>query len=152
MANLYAPRLQALADRFAPQGVAFLGISSNVQDSVTELAAYARVHGLRFPILKDLSNQVADRLGATRTPQVFVLDKDRTVRYCGRVDGQVLVRVGRRTGPPLPARRPGDRTRGAASRQADHGRRHRGQGMPDRPRRRTPATTARSPIRTRSPA
>jgi peroxiredoxin len=88
LANLYAPRLQTLADRFAPQGVAVVGISSNVQDSVTELAAYARVHGLRFPILKDPGNRVADRFGATRTLQVFVLDQDRAIRYCGRVDGQ----------------------------------------------------------------
>jgi peroxiredoxin len=88
LSGLYAPRIEKLAQRFAPQGVAVLGISSNVQDSITELAAYARSHGLTFPILKDPGNHVADRFGATRTPQVFLLDAGRTIRYCGRVDAQ----------------------------------------------------------------
>jgi peroxiredoxin len=88
LTRLYGPRLQALSERFGSRGVAFLGVDSNVQDSMTEMAAYARVHGINFPILKDLGNKVADAFGATRTPQVFVLDKDRIIRYCGRVDGQ----------------------------------------------------------------
>jgi mono/diheme cytochrome c family protein len=33
----------------------------------------------------------ADQLGAVRTPEVFVLDRDRTVRYHGRIDDQHLV-------------------------------------------------------------
>ena len=46
LSKMYGPRLQTLADRFAPQGVVFLGIDSNVQDSMTELAAYARAHSI----------------------------------------------------------------------------------------------------------
>ena len=88
LAKLYGPRMQQLAEEFGPQGVAFLGINSNRQDSITEMAAYARIHGIEFPILKDLSNVVADQFGATRTPEVFVLDEDRVVRYHGRIDGQ----------------------------------------------------------------
>ena len=42
LAKLYAGRLQALADEYGPRGVAFVGINPNVQDSVTELGAYAR--------------------------------------------------------------------------------------------------------------
>ena len=34
---------------------------------------------------------VADQLGATRTPEVFVLDDKRVVRYHGRIDDQYLV-------------------------------------------------------------
>ncbi len=37
-------------------------------------------------MLKDLSNDVADAIGATRTPEVFVLDNDHVVRYSGRID------------------------------------------------------------------
>ena len=39
-------------------------------------------------MLKDAGNKVADQFGAERTPEVFVLDKDRVVRYHGRVDDQ----------------------------------------------------------------
>lgn len=88
LAKLYGPRLAELAKEFAAQGVAFVGVNSNRQDSITEIAAYARIHGLDFPILKDAGNELADRFGAQRTPQVFVLDAERTIRYAGRIDDQ----------------------------------------------------------------
>ena len=88
LARLYAPRLQELADQFEDRGVAFLAIDSNRQDSITKIANYARVHNLRMPVLKDVGNVVADQFGARRTPEVFVLDKHRRVRYAGRIDDQ----------------------------------------------------------------
>jgi len=87
LARLYAPRLQELSQEFGEK-VQFLGIDANTQDSVTEMANYARVHGVEFPLLKDLGNKVADQLGARRTPEVFVLDAERNVRYSGRIDDQ----------------------------------------------------------------
>ena len=39
-------------------------------------------------MLKDAGNVIADQLGAVRTPEVFVLDADRVVRYWGRIDDQ----------------------------------------------------------------
>src|SRR5690349_18764578 len=51
LAKQYAPRLNKLAKEYGPQGVAFIGIDSNSQDSVTELAAYARLHEIEFPLL-----------------------------------------------------------------------------------------------------
>lgn len=91
LATLYAPRLSQLAERFAAQGVAFVGINSNQQDSLSEMAAYAKTHGLNFPLLKDVGNVVADQFGAVRTPEVFLLDKNRVVRYWGRIDDQYVV-------------------------------------------------------------
>ncbi len=87
LAKLYGPRLQQLADKYTGQ-VAFLGINSNQQDSLAEIAAYVRLHKIKFPVLKDLSNHIADRLQAKRTPEVFVLDRQRVVRYRGRIDDQ----------------------------------------------------------------
>ncbi len=87
-AKLYAPRLADLAKKFESQGVAFIGIDANQQDSVTELADYAKEYGIEFPLLKDTGNVIADQLGAIRTPEVFLLDGDRVVRYWGRVDDQ----------------------------------------------------------------
>lgn len=88
LAKLYAPRLAKAAAEYEPQGVAFIGINSNQQDSVTEIAAYARRHGIEFPILKDIGNELADRIAAVRTPEVFVLDENRRVQYWGRIDDQ----------------------------------------------------------------
>ncbi len=91
LAQLYAPRLQTLANDYTSQGVAFVGIAPNRQDSITELQSYVRRQGLKFPLLKDLNNVIADQLGAERTPEVFVLDDKRVVRYHGRIDDQYAV-------------------------------------------------------------
>lgn len=88
LAKLYAPRLEELSIKYAGKGVAFLGVDSNRQDSVTEMESYARRGGIHFPLLKDLGNTLADQVGATRTPEVIVLDADRVVRYAGRIDDQ----------------------------------------------------------------
>jgi peroxiredoxin/mono/diheme cytochrome c family protein len=84
----YASRLQGLARKYESAGVAFVAIDSNQQDSLTELAAFARKHQLEMPVLKDPGNQVADAFGAERTPEVFVLDRQRRVVYHGRIDDQ----------------------------------------------------------------
>lgn len=88
LAKLYGPRLARLHQAYGPRGVAFVAINSNGHDSLAEIAASARTHGLEFPVLKDPGNQVADQFGATRTPEVFVLDRDRVIRYSGRIDDQ----------------------------------------------------------------
>ncbi len=88
LARLYAPRLEELAGDYQETEVMFLGMNANRHDSVTEIASYARKHGIRFPILKDTANRLADLLGAERTPEVFVLDQQRRVRYHGRIDDQ----------------------------------------------------------------
>ena len=86
LARLYGPRLADLAAKYQERGVTFLGIDANRQDSLAEIAAYARDAGIKFPLLKDAGNAVADKLGAVRTPEVFVLDNQRVVRYWGRID------------------------------------------------------------------
>ncbi|MBI2825966.1 MAG: redoxin domain-containing protein [Planctomycetia bacterium] len=88
LAKLYGPRLAELEKQYAGKGVAFLGIDSNRQDLVTEIAHYARESQIGFPLLKDAGNAIADAFAAARTPEVFVLDQNRVVRYRGRVDDQ----------------------------------------------------------------
>jgi peroxiredoxin len=84
----YAARMQQLADKYADSGVAFIAIDSNQQDSLAELAHFARTHKLEFPVLKDAGNKVADAMGAERTPEVFLLDAERRVVFHGRIDDQ----------------------------------------------------------------
>jgi len=94
LAKSYAPRLRDLAAEFEKQGVVFLGVDANMQDSLTEIGTYARIHGLTFPMLKDNNNELADQVGAVRTPEVFLLDKDRVIRYWGRIDDQYGFKTG----------------------------------------------------------
>ncbi len=95
LAKLYGPRLQAIQQRFEKSGVAFLGVNSNTQDSLSEIGAYISKHSITFPIVKDAGNRVADLYGAERTPEVFVLDAQLRVRYHGRIDDQYGVGVAR---------------------------------------------------------
>jgi peroxiredoxin len=94
LAKQYAPKLEQMAKTYEARGVVFLGVDSNQQDSVTEMKHFARVHGVTFPFLKDVGNVVADALGAERTPEMFVLDAQRMVRYRGRVDDQYGFKTG----------------------------------------------------------
>ena len=86
--NLYAMRLQRLADDFQSRGVIVVGIDSNLQDQLEKIQTFTRRHNIRFPILRDENAQVADQFAATRTPEVFLLDESRIVCYQGRIDDQ----------------------------------------------------------------
>lgn len=88
LARLYGNRIREISEAYESKGVAFIGICSNVQDSLSEIAAYARDHEIQFPVLKDRANEVADLFAAKRTPEVFVLNPERRVVYRGRIDGQ----------------------------------------------------------------
>jgi len=95
LARVYGPRLQRMADQFSGQGVRFIGINSNVQDSLEEIDQYRREHGIKFPIGKDHDQAVALQAGATRTPEVFIVDSNRVICYQGRIDDQYQPGVAR---------------------------------------------------------
>lgn len=88
LANLYADRLEQLQSKYRDKGVRIAAINANRQDSLAEIAAHVKRHQLSYWYLKDVDQAVAKQLGATRTPEVFVLDAQRTVRYHGRIDDQ----------------------------------------------------------------
>lgn len=90
LARLYAPRLQKLADQYADKGVVFIGVVSNLQDTLAEVERFRQSNNIHFPIGMDYDQKVAESLGATRTPEVVVLDSRRAIRYQGRIDDQYL--------------------------------------------------------------
>jgi peroxiredoxin len=95
LAKQYAAKLEAALADLSEQGVSVVGVMSNRQDSLAEIGAFARRQSISFPLLKDAGNQLADRLGAERTPEVFLLDRERMVRYRGRIDDQFGIGVQR---------------------------------------------------------
>jgi peroxiredoxin len=88
VSNAFMPRLAELHKEFTDKGVAFVVINSNSQDTPDRVAAAAKKHDLPFPMLKDGGNAIADVFGAKRTPEAFLLDGERKVRYRGRIDDQ----------------------------------------------------------------
>jgi len=81
--NAFNGVMTKLAREYASKGVAVIGINANKTDSAAEVAEHAKTHALGFPVLKDNGNVIADRLGASVTPEVFLLDSSWTLRYHG---------------------------------------------------------------------
>jgi len=88
LAKLYSAKLVELEKQYRSKNVAFVAVNSNVQDSLAEMNAHARKYGIEFPFLKDPSQELADVTGATRTPEVCVVDQQLRIRYRGRIDDQ----------------------------------------------------------------
>ena len=81
--NAFNHVMASLAHEYEGRDVAFIAINANKTEPVAEVGEHARAHGLDFLILKDEGNQIADRLGASVTPEVFLLDSTWTLRYHG---------------------------------------------------------------------
>jgi peroxiredoxin len=86
--NAYLQRLGEMAKEYSAKQVQFLAINSNSHDTSEDVAEHVREHQLTIPVLKDEGNRVADLFTAERTPEAFVLDEQRKVRYRGRIDNQ----------------------------------------------------------------
>src|SRR5580692_4896679 len=101
IASAYEQRVQKLADDYQPKGVAVVAIqpnnpnairvdeldSADTSDSLDEMKIRVQYKHLRYPYLYDGETQsVARALGPQATPHVFIFDKDRKLRYQGRID------------------------------------------------------------------
>ena len=86
VSNAYNERMEKLAADYKAKGIAVIGINSNVAEDASAVKAHAAEHKLSFPILKDPANKIADRLGATVTPEAYFLDANSKLIYHGRID------------------------------------------------------------------
>ncbi len=87
----YEDRLVAIQRDYRDRGVQLLAINSNddrsyPEDNFDNMIARAKAKGFNFPYLRDGSQQVAHAYGATHTPQLFVFDAHRRLRYTGKID------------------------------------------------------------------
>lgn len=86
VSNEYNERILALHSDYKDQGVQFIGINSNRNESVEEIAEHNKANKFDFVVLKDLKNKIADKFGARRTPEVYLLDEEQILRYRGAID------------------------------------------------------------------
>lgn len=87
----YEPRMVALANEFMARGVEFLAVNANdatryPDDGMEPMKARARQRGFPFPYVRDDSQSFVRALGARFTPEVYVFDEARKLRYHGRLD------------------------------------------------------------------
>lgn len=86
VSNDYNARMEKLAQDYKARGIALVGINANVTESADAVKAHASENKLTFPILKDPANKIADRFGATKTPEAYFLDASNKLVYHGRID------------------------------------------------------------------
>jgi peroxiredoxin len=86
VSNAYNDRMEKLAQDYKAKGINVIGINSNNTEPAFEVKSHAGEKHLTFTILKDDGNKIADRLGATRTPEAYVIDASGKLVYHGRID------------------------------------------------------------------
>jgi thiol-disulfide isomerase/thioredoxin len=100
-AQAYEDRIIQLTNDYRPKNVAIVAINPNdpsalrldeldfsdMGDTYNEMKIRAAEKKFNFPYLYDGASQVTARAyGPVATPHVFIFDKDRTLRYQGRID------------------------------------------------------------------
>jgi peroxiredoxin len=101
VSQLYEGRIEKIYEDYRSKGVTLVAINPNnpkavrldelgytdVTDSLAEMKIRAKFRGIDWPYLYDGETQaLSDKFGAVATPHIFVFDKDRKLRYQGRID------------------------------------------------------------------
>jgi len=87
----YEDRIMELQNEFEKDGIQIIAINSNddvkyPDDSFAEMKKRAATRGFNFPYLRDETQDAAKAFGATHTPQIFLFNNDRKLKYEGKID------------------------------------------------------------------
>jgi peroxiredoxin len=108
IAQMYERRIEQLANDYRDKGVAVVAIepndpkairideldSSDISDSLREMKIRVQYKHLHYPYLYDgETQQVTRAYGPQATPHVFVFDKERHLRYEGRMDNSYRIEM-----------------------------------------------------------
>src|SRR5262245_12711400 len=85
MSTGYSKTLSDFAKAHASNGIKFIGLCPCDEDAA-HVARKSKEYEIGFPVFKDAQLAATDALGATTTPQVFVLDARNSVVYSGQID------------------------------------------------------------------
>ena len=84
-------RIKAVQSDFGIKSVQVVGINANDEvnypdDSFEKMIETGKIKNINFPYLRDENQSSANAYGAQCTPECFVFDVERKLRYHGRVD------------------------------------------------------------------
>ncbi len=99
ISNSYSPTFDELMGQFAGKPLKWIGICMDPDLSDVEVRTHARDFKLKLRIARDRRGAFARKIGATMTPEAFVLDSRGKVRYHGRIDDQYVARRVRNATP-----------------------------------------------------
>ena len=106
ISQMYEQRIQQMMDDYKDRGVAVVAIqpndpkairideldSSDISDSLEEMKIRVEYKHLRYPYLYDGETQSVTRAyGPQATPHIFIFDKERKLRYEGRIDNSYRI-------------------------------------------------------------
>jgi len=84
----YEDRLIEFTAAYKDKGVKVVGVSVNDRDDdrIPAIKDYMKDHKSNYVYAYDESQKIGRAYGATNTPQFFVFDKERKIRYLGAMD------------------------------------------------------------------
>jgi peroxiredoxin len=89
--KMYEDRIIALQTKYKEKGYPVIAINpndpkANADDSFDKMVVRAKEKGFNFWYLFDDGQKIFPQYGATKTPHVFLLDKNKVVKYIGAID------------------------------------------------------------------
>ena len=84
-------RYLTLADKYIPKGIGMIAVNSNSsrfngKESLDEMASHADEIGYQFPYAQDSESELAYAFGATKTPHIYLFDREDKLVYRGAID------------------------------------------------------------------
>jgi hypothetical protein len=89
IANSYVPEMNRIHEAYAPRGVEFLAVQTDLTIPEADVVKYTREFQYAYPLLLDPGQILVRHAGATVTPQVAILAPSGNVLYLGRIDDRV---------------------------------------------------------------
>ena len=87
LVKIYLPKLGMISENFQDL-VDVIGVNANSQDTRKEVNTFVKNNKISFPVYKDPKGQLATALGATRTPEALIINRQGDILYRGRIDDQ----------------------------------------------------------------
>jgi peroxiredoxin len=81
----YNDRMNQIALDYKAKGINVIGVNANVTESAETVMKHSAVT-YKFPVLVDKQGMLADRLGASHTPEAYFLDGKNVLVYHGAID------------------------------------------------------------------
>ena len=82
----YKDRINEIAAEYQSKGINFIGINSNSTEDLNWVKSNIADYGYKFPVLIDKNNVLADKWGATVTPEVYFFNDKNVLLYHGAID------------------------------------------------------------------
>ncbi len=92
ISNGFSPTLKAIAALGADRPLGVVGVCVDADLKAEDVRKHAQEFGLDFPVVQDRDGSITRRFAAQVTPEVFVYDAQRQLRYHGRIDDQYAAR------------------------------------------------------------